>query len=78
MKKFFLLVSVMLLIALTSCDKLQDVYTNVSIGIALVIGIIEVLARVIPTVGMWAPLGVILKVLNFVSEFLNSEKKSKK
>lgn len=78
MKKFYVAVTIVLLVILSSCDKIQDVYTNVSIGIAVIIGIIEVLARVIPTVGMWAPLGVILKVLNFVSEFLNSEKKGKK
>lgn len=43
--------------------------------IAIVIGIVEVVARVIPSVGMWAPLGIILKVLNFLSEFLNNKKK---
>lgn len=48
---------------------------NIYLVVAIIIGVIEVVVRFIPTVGMWAPLGVILKVLNFISEFLNKEKK---
>lgn len=43
--------------------------------VAIVIGIIEVIARVIPTVGQWGPLGIIIKLLNTISEFLNRKKK---
>lgn len=43
--------------------------------VALIIGLIELVVRIIPTVGMYAPIGIILKVLNAVSEFLNNSKK---
>lgn len=43
--------------------------------VALAIGLIELVIRVIPTVGMFAPIGIILKVLNAISDFLNNTKK---
>jgi len=43
--------------------------------IAIVLGIYEVLARLIPTVGQWSLLGWIIKLLYWISENLDKRKK---
>lgn len=62
------------MVVMTACNTIQDVVDNATIIVAVLIGIIEVVARVVPSVGMWAPLGMIIKVLNFISELLNKKK----
>lgn len=43
--------------------------------ISIILGVVEVVARVIPTVNNWAPLNWIIKGLNFLSDMLNVTKK---
>lgn len=48
---------------------------TVLIIIAVVAGCYEVIARAIPTVNNWAGTALILKVLTFLSDLLNRQKK---
>ena len=50
--------------------------TNVlTMIVAIALGVWEVIARVIPTVNNWSGTALILKVLTFLSDLLNREKK---
>lgn len=42
--------------------------------LAVAAGCWEVIARSVPTVNNWSGTAIILKVLNFLSEFLNNKK----
>ncbi len=48
---------------------------NWQIVLAIVLGIYEVLARVIPTVGTWSILGKIIALLKWISDNLDNRKK---
>lgn len=46
--------------------------------VLIVIGVWEVIARLIPTVENWAGTAVILRILTAISDFLNRTKKQTK
>jgi len=48
---------------------------NLALILAILVGVWEVIARVIPTVNNWSGTALVLKVLNFLSELLNRTKK---
>lgn len=50
---------------------------TLSIVLAIVIGTWEVVARVVPTVNNWSGTALVLKILTFLSDLLNNEKKVK-
>lgn len=72
MKKRIFALMVALMVIVSTAFTMPDV--SVKEIVLLVIGIIEVVIRVIPTVGTWSPIGIILKLLNFLSEFLDRKK----
>lgn len=47
---------------------------TLTIVLAVVLGCWEVIARVIPSVNNWSGTGIVLRILNFVSELLNRKK----
>lgn len=50
--------------------------TNVlTMIVAIALGVWEVIARVVPTVKNWSGTALILKVLTFLSDLLNRQKK---
>lgn len=52
-----------------------DLGDNLGIIIALVLGIYEVIARLVPTVTNWSVLNFIIRLLSWISESLNVKKK---
>ena len=50
---------------------------TLTIVLAIIIGTWEVVARVVPTVNNWSGTAVVLKILTFLSDLLNREKKGK-
>jgi len=51
---------------------------TLTILLAIVIGCWEVIARVIPSVNNWSGTGIVLRILNFISELLNRKKEKGK
>jgi len=52
-----------------------DLGDNLGIIIALVLGIYEVIARLVPTVTNWSVLNFIIRLFSWISESLNVKKK---
>jgi hypothetical protein len=50
---------------------------NWKLIVTLIIGVYEVLARIIPTVGEWSILAKIILFLKWISDSLNNRKKQK-
>jgi hypothetical protein len=53
----------------------EPVKLSWKIILPIVLGIYEVIARLIPTVNDWSPLSWIIRLVNMLNEFLNRKKK---
>lgn len=80
MKKLIALFISMLVIPITILAVPQEVGPegfkfSIEFIIALIMGIYELLVRLIPTYKHWSVIGKILEILLWISKFLNVEKK---
>jgi len=79
MKKYIFL---LLMVALAACQNTTVIDGEPKLGlvaliVALIAGIYEVIARVIPTVGNYSWLAKIIDILVWISDFLNRRKAKK-
>ena len=77
MKKRIIFLS-LLILAITASAFAQDaepLKLSWTIIIPIILGIYDVLARIIPTVNDWSWLSWIVKFLNFLNEFFNRKKR---
>lgn len=74
MKNFLLILAVVLLSSF-SLEGVSPLPINISIALAVLVGCWEVVARLIPTVNQWGPIGKVIEVLTWLSVFLNNKKK---
>jgi len=71
----------MMLIFVALCSFYQDptqpepIHFTWKLIIALVLGLYDVVVRLIPTINDWSWLSWIVKLLNFLNEFFNRKKK---
>lgn len=53
----------------------EPIKITLPIILALIVGIWEVVIRIIPTLGQWGFIGKIIEILAWISNFLNRKKK---
>lgn len=50
-------------------------WQTIGIIVAVIVGIYDVIVRIIPTVGNWSILGKIIDILKWLSDYFNRRKK---
>jgi hypothetical protein len=73
MKNLFLLL-ILILVSSFAPDLVEPFKITIPMVIAFVIGVVELVARLVPTVGSWAPLAIIINVLKWLSDYFNRKK----
>jgi hypothetical protein len=74
MKTFILLIVFLLLTSFMQVDPEPIKFTWHTI-VAILVGLYEVIIRIIPTIGNYSLLGKIVDIIKWVSDFLNRKKK---
>ena len=73
MKYLFILLSFILFSSFAP-EASEPFEITIPIITGFVVGVIELVARLVPTVGNWAPLAIIINALKWLSDYLNRKK----
>lgn len=76
MKNLLLLLAFVLLCSLAPAES-EPLKITWYLIIAFIVGVYEVIARLIPSVGQNGVIGKIIEILNWISNFLNRSKSAK-
>lgn len=73
MKTFFVLMLSLLLMSFAPAET-EPVKLTLPMILAFIVGMWEVVIRIIPTAGHWGVVGKIIEILAWISNFLNRKK----
>lgn len=76
MKSILVIFAFFLLSSLVSFDPLEITWT-ISLIVAIIVGVYELLARLIPSFGNWTFIGRVIDILKIVSDYLDKRKKKR-
>jgi len=76
MKKVIYFISLLILFLVTTAfQDTEPAKITLPVIVAIIAGVYEVLARVVPTVTNWSLIGKIVDIIKFISDSLNRKKK---
>lgn len=75
MAKFiFLLILSLLFVGFIPAEA-EPFKLTLSMALAFIVGLYEVIIRIVPTAGQYAVIGKLIDILKWLSDFLNNKKK---
>lgn len=73
--KMFIFCLVALLLCSFTAQAVDPIKITLPMILAFIVGVWEVVIRLVPTIGQWGVIGKVIEVLAWLSNFLNNKKK---